>query len=92
MAHKCVDWLCAVLGSPMLHTKSEVAHKWVDWLCHPCQLGAASHRWRKLAMTHKRVEWLCQNGGPNQKQPTSGRIGYIPTVVWGAPKHLELGK
>ena len=69
----------AVSGSPTASergVKSEVAHKWANWLPHPCRIGEP-HR-------H-------QNGGQNQKWPTSGQIGYLTPAVSGSPTASERG-
>ena len=84
--------------------KSEVAHKWANWLPHPCRIGEP-HRFRaggkirsgplvgKLAtspLPYRGAPPL-QNGGQNQKWPTSGQIGYLTPAVSGGRTASERG-
>ena len=83
---------------------SEMAHKWAKWLRHPCRLGDLD-RFRaggkirsgplvgKVAMSPlpSRGSPLLQNGGQNQKWPTSGQSGYATPAVLGIPTTSERG-
>ena len=41
--------------------------------------------WGSITRTH-------HSGGPNQKWPTSGQIGYITTAILGVPNKISRGK
>ena len=69
----------AVSGIPTASergAKSEVAHKWAKWLPHPCRIRGFPP---------------LQNGGQNQKWPTSGQGGYLLPAVSGIPTASEWG-
>ena len=97
----------AVSGSPTASergAKPEVAHKWANWLPHPCRIGEP-HRFRtggKIRSGPQVGEMATsplpyrgapppQNGGQNQKWPTSGRNGYLTPAVSGSPTASERG-
>ena len=97
----------AVWGIPTASkrgAKSEVAHKWAKWLPHPCRIGEP-HRFKaggKIRSGPQVGEMATsplpyrgspplQSGGPNQKWPTSGQIGYLTSAVWGIPTASKRG-
>ena len=84
--------------------KSELAHKWAQWLPQPCRIGdpnrcRAGGKIRsgpqvgKLAtspLPYRGAPPL-ENGGQNQKWPTSGQIGYLTHAVSGSPTASQRG-
>ena len=47
-----------------------MAHKWAGWLHNPCRMEGSPP---------------LQNGGENQKWPTSGQNGYLTPTASGVP-------